>query len=404
MGKKGLLYACLLLIIPLSAYSQDPVFEGVRPYYCRYDADTLPSTPYLLSNDDRIERIVDSICTAAGYVKDFKVLAATVSSVVAMKVGNDYFLLYSKYFTRQLLNDDPYALHLILAHEIGHIFHKHSLDGTFKASEESEADEFAGRSLFQYKQINSLELLLNAVNRQKFAYDDILPDSLRTEIIRSGWNTIDQLIRSEGVLGYFDDEEHLENLTLPYFDPIGCPKFDSLHRDLFTNCKDLEQVNQILCKALDKKQYHQRRYYSISNGFALITPVEQTDVDGISYTGEARWKDYPVSNNTGGILQYLKSILIAQPGYFRLFAFVVTDEPIVISQPRKLIKPKIKHWLNSGGFWLPNVIATQEFGANFRVTVLVYEFEASKGQNRMWEACESAISAKEHLRRSGLFE
>ncbi|MCB0586683.1 MAG: hypothetical protein KDD06_15345 [Phaeodactylibacter sp.] len=397
----------LLLAVAASCL---PVYSTAQPSdidtssHCIYTSLFFSGTPYLSESSPRIREIVDEICTAAGFSRNFEVVAASVGSVAAVKDGPRYYLLYSRYYTRTLLERNPVLLYAILAHEIGHIARRHTLDGRFRLSEESSADEFMGRVLYELKKVNSIDMAITLLREDNFAYAPIYPPGARERIIRNGWNSIDGLVRSEGNLGYFENEANLENLTLPVFEIKGCPRFYDFPRSYFQGCKTLKEADHLICRALDNMGYEQRRYYSLPNGFALLTPVEQINAEGIALQGQERWQDYPSSNDFDGILNYLRSLVLPKPGYFRLFAFAITDQPVK-STGGQFDKKQARDWLENGGFWLPELIGNKAFDSGYHAGVFVYEFEAPQTTKKLSERCyPSLLSVEGHLDRSGILQ
>lgn len=396
-----LLFA-ILWLWPFQSLNGQGTFSANTAHHCIYTSLEFDGESYLLDNDAQIENIVNEICKATDTPMDFELIHASVASVSVVKDNNKYYLLYSKYYCTNLLKTNPILLYAVLAHEIGHIARKHQLDNIFRISEESEADEWMGRALYKLKNTNSINVAIPAIKQETFSYEIFFPGGLRERIIRDGYHSEDGLARSKGNLGYFENKSNVDNSSLPVFELKGCPQFIDLPLGLFSKASYLKHINQQLISALDQMGYSQRKYYSVPNGFAILTPVEQISPQGDAIKGQARWQDYPSVGRFDGILDYLKSIIIPKPGYFRLFAFVVTDKNIK-NEGGKVDKGQASDWLKEGGFWLPDPIANRAFTNNYHVGVFLYEFQATEAIKLLEERCNpNFLSIDSHLRQSGI--
>ena len=87
----------------------------------------------------------------------------------------------------------------------------------------------------------------------------------------------------------------------------------------------LADVAEKIEHALGKAGYPRWSYSSVPNGFALVSQMEQIKSDGTPSPGPARWStDMPrVINLT--LLEFIKALANAQPGYYRVIVFIVTN-------------------------------------------------------------------------------
>ncbi|GJM32075.1 MAG: hypothetical protein DHS20C18_10760 [Saprospiraceae bacterium] len=393
---------CLIAVFLLCSYAllaQTPSIDPSKR--CLYTQAEFSDQIYFFGNDPRVEQIVDEIIRATGIAKNFKVAAANIPSVAAVKDRSGNYLLYSLSYTRQLLPSNPDLLYTILAHEIGHFAREHKLDGKFRVTEESSADEFMGRALFQLRNFGSLYKVLQINRRAPFAYNYLYQNGMRDKIISNGWNTSDGIVKSNGNLGYLDNENNVEKLPLPLFTVKGCPRVHPFPIQGFTNCKTIKDIDQLLVRMLNTLGYEQKSYYYAPNGFAMLTSLEQIDRSGKPLLGVERWQDYPSVTGFDGIFDYLSSLVLPKKGYFRLFVFLVSDQN-VDSQNGKLNAGDAKAWLREGGFWLPASIGDKLLTDNHRFSILIYEFEAPETTKKMKECCESLFTIKDHLNTSGI--
>jgi len=166
---------------------------------------------------------------------------------------------------------------------------------------------------------------------------------------------------------------------------------------------DLANVAVTLESALRESHYPKWSYSSVPNGFALISQMEQIKPDGTPSPDPARWSaDLPwVANMT--LIEFVRALVNAPPGYYRVIVFIVTNQP----WPRTGEKPtgdEAKQWLAEGFTWLPPSIGELPYGPDYRITALVYEFKkASKDENATLIEL-SAISADDHLKKAGISE
>ena len=368
-------------------------------HHCIYDSHQFEETLYPSIDNQDILEMVAEICEASDIELDFKVIAANVPSIAAVVDGENRYLLYSNVFVRFLKYKKP-LLYFILAHEIGHLVLSHDLNDRFRMNEEMSADEFAGRAM--YRLYDDLPVLLDFIKDEKYAYDTLNPFTERLINIKTGWEISDLLIQSAGNLGFLENKMEDGDLPLPRYNPTGCPKSYVISLDSFSDCKTLKDIDSIISKALDKQGYEQKSYYATENGFALFAPIEQIDKNGKCLEGNARWQDFPARNNFEGILDYFKSLLLPNPGYFRIFIFVVNDQNI-IAEKSKMTPEEMKGWLQNGGQWLPDVIGNKILNDSYHVTAQVYEFEAPESTKLMTERCENnLLQPKSHLEKSGV--
>lgn len=374
-------------------------------HHCIYNQPHFQEEPYIFSSgDENLEKMVVEICQAAGVVQDFEVVSASVQGIAAVVDHSGKYLLYSRRYVRNLMSSNQSLLYAMLAHEIGHLVRGHELDGNFRLREESAADEFMGRVLYELKQTGSLAETLNAVRKERFAYAHLLNYGMRSKMIANGWNAADGLLRSKSNLGYLDNEINQNNLPLPLFNLRGCPQFYDMPSSFLSNCMKLEDVDHLLKSSLNQLGYSQLSYYYAPNGFALLTPVEQINKDGLALPGAERWKDYPAGSRFDGVLDYLSSLILPKPGHFRLFIFLVTDQNVRHSG-QKIKADEVQAWLQNGGYWLPEVIGSQDFTPGHHLTVLVFEFQAPESTKKLSQQCSNQLfTPVEHLSRAGLLQ
>jgi hypothetical protein len=117
-----------------------------------------------------------------------------------------------------------------------------------------------------------------------------------------------------------------------------------------TGAAHLADVADRLERALNEAKYHTWSYSSVPNGFALVSQIEQIKSDGTPSPEPARWStDMPwVTNMT--LLAFIKALANAQPGYYRVIVFIVTNQPWSRTGERPT-REEAEQWLAKGFNW-----------------------------------------------------
>ena len=143
------------------------------------------------------------------------------------------------------------------------------------------------------------------------------------------------------------------------------------------------------------------RYSSVPRGFALISQMEQIKSDGTPSPEPARWSTSlpPVGSLT--LLEFLKALANAQPGYYRAIVYVVTDQPW--SRTGELPTARAaEQWLAQGFTRLPADVGAMPYGPEYRTTALVYEFTKASQEAAASLVETSPVSADDHLKKAGV--
>lgn len=165
----------------------------------------------------------------------------------------------------------------------------------------------------------------------------------------------------------------------------------------------LGDVADRLENALRVAKYPRWSYSSLSgeNGFALVSQMEQIKADGTPGPDPARWSTKLPQVDELTLLEFIRALANAQPGYYRVIVFIVTNKP----WPRKPETPtgvEAKKWFDYGFSWLPQSIAELPYGPDYRTTALVYEFKKVSQNTDATFLDPSATSADDHLRKAGI--
>ncbi len=160
-------------------------------------------------------------------------------------------------------------------------------------------------------------------------------------------------------------------------------------------------VNRLLTSALDRNGYVEKSYYAVPLGFALVTRLEQIDLDGRSKVPPARWSAGPQTPTNFSLSAYVRALLTANPGYYRLIVLIVTRVPFTQSE-REITQSEAALWLRAGLNILPESIGARLYEPDVMCTALIYEFEG-KGSAAPRILLPSRLDAHTHLANSGLW-
>lgn len=188
---------------------------------------------------------------------------------------------------------------------------------------------------------------------------------------------------------------------IPQF-PWPPPKpsaFAEIPKNMFANCDDLYDVNALLSDALDSCGYYERRYFEVPNGFALITRIEQINSDASCKDESSRWSLEADVYNDFNLLDYLRAVFFSSPGYFRVFVFIVSDQPFSFSR-ESLTEDSAISLLNQGLNNLPKELADILTSNETFCTGLIYEFEKPEEKDTSYVNIPGRHLGRTHLNES----
>ena len=391
-----------LLCLPASLAGQD-FLDLVPRDYCLYWGDSLETELIGFAPNESVPQAVDKILGWAGREANFELIQCNAVSVAAMVDTEKRYLLYSQDFFYQL--PTPVEAYALLAHEIGHLLNNHHFEPCCRHGEEWEADQFMGFVLYKTNLIDSLTALDLAHWRYEgrgFSRPEISTPERRVAIAL-GWSRADIAIRASNHMAYYEHQKNVEQAGLRAFPwpAPACAERYTIKDRLNTRFSTLRDVDQWLQNALENRRYWSRSYRYLPNGFALITRLEQFNEDGSSKPDPYRWVDYPVAEGSGGILDYLYSLILPRKGFFRVFVFAVTDQSEG-SNGQVVDRAQAQKWLENASSHLPNALGSRPLNDNHFVEVLVYEFQVSESTLKAKSHCPCANPCRVHLEKSGL--
>src|SRR5258708_27810036 len=91
----------------------------------------------------------------------------------------------------------------------------------------------------------------------------------------------------------------------------------------------------------------------------------------------------------------------SQKGYFRVFAFIVTNVPF--SPTNEPVNQQMaENWLIAGLNVLPDEIGEKVFANDYNCSVIVYEFKAPDVNVKLSAVIPAKLSGKVHLEKSNI--
>lgn len=163
----------------------------------------------------------------------------------------------------------------------------------------------------------------------------------------------------------------------------------------------LTDIADRLEHALQEAGYRRWSYSSVPSGFALVSQMEQIKADGTPSPAPARWStDLPWVGNLS-LLEFIKALVNAQPGYYRVIVFIVTDQPWSRTGEQPTGE-EAERWLAEGFNWLPRSIGQLTYGPDYKTTALVYEFKKVSQDAEAKFIDTSPTSADDHLEKAGI--
>jgi hypothetical protein len=157
-------------------------------------------------------------------------------------------------------------------------------------------------------------------------------------------------------------------------------------------------VEDRLGRALDTAGYHQRSFFTVPGGFAIVTQLERVGADGIA-ASDHRWQMADASA-TFSLESYLRRLLFAEPGNFRLVVLVVSDVPfspnggfMTASDASRLV--------GQGVNALPGAVLQRPYSQSYRCTALIYQFQ--KGAAKPELLVPSPLPGRDHLVRARIW-
>jgi hypothetical protein len=197
-------------------------------------------------------------------------------------------------------------------------------------------------------------------------------------------------------------EDHLNFGVFPENPPAASDRLANLPMGL----KDGDTFGDVYTRIMDALEFAQYRTPSIQrwrDGFALITQIEQIYPDGRPLEGYDRWSQEIKVDHSPSILSYLKSLIFAQRGYFRVIVFLAGERDGLLTSSRPVSREEALAWFQTSVGELPSDLYAKSFGPDHRVSVLVYEFVKQENQREPYITDPVRLSVEDHLEQSFLW-
>lgn len=167
----------------------------------------------------------------------------------------------------------------------------------------------------------------------------------------------------------------------------------------------LAHVAGTLTRRLEAAGYQGASLFRVRGGFAMVTPVEGVDAHGKPLPGPERWvlDARPLLRLSRYItlMDIASALTNADAGTYRMLAFVVTTEPVTVSD-RSMESDTARTLFLRGVNALPTSYGRLPYTSDYDVTVLIYEFRRSAVGGPAKLSSPSRIPAAEQLRLAGL--
>lgn len=140
-------------------------------------------------------------------------------------------------------------------------------------------------------------------------------------------------------------------------------------------------VDRRLIALLLRSGYSNRYYFSVPDGFALLTPLEHVTADGAGLPESSRWSLAKETAHWSWV-DYIKKLFSGPDGRYRMFLFIVT--PAYYGTTDDVAGGHdVERWLRTGRDILNPALAAQTLPPGITVHVFVYEFSIDKGRMAM---------------------
>ena len=177
--------------------------------------------------------------------------------------------------------------------------------------------------------------------------------------------------------------------------------YNYFSKDVFHEFIRLSDMAYVLVKILQEVGYDQFSYYSVLDGFALVTQLEQIDENGSPKNEDSRWHAVPTKFGKFSLGEYIKALLYGKPGFFRVLAFIISPHSFTQSAT-KLSKTQASDLIRNGSNSLPSEITGNLYSSDYKCTVLVYEFEKLDINDDADIKLPGRLPASTHLKQTGI--
>lgn len=220
--------------------------------------------------------------------------------------------------------------------------------------------------------------LKSTTSSKEIHLETLVLDKDNTQVISGSYKT-----QKKEVGLFFIRKSGTEPTVLPEFSwpPPSSSDYVKFDFNSLGNVDQLGDLDSIITKRLANAGYHLRpnKYFHTPNGFALVTQLEQIDCDGKPLQDRERWSiDISEYEKDFNLIDYLRSLSFKEEGFFRILAFVVTDDFNPLSRIEPTLDEK-EDWIIYGSAILPESLAQKKLTDNHYGRIYFYEFNKRKG-------------------------
>lgn len=160
-------------------------------------------------------------------------------------------------------------------------------------------------------------------------------------------------------------------------------------------------ISNKLLPALKDAGYEYSFYLIKDSGIAIVTRLEKINSDG---TPEANGDRYLTGTQSQhfGMLDYIKSLFIAKPGYYRVIVFMISPYFIVQSNS-EITKAQADSLFTAGADRPLERIISYEFSDRYECTALIYQFVKPNEEDPAKELQPSQLTCQTHLEKAGIW-
>ena len=169
---------------------------------------------------------------------------------------------------------------------------------------------------------------------------------------------------------------------------------NNLLRDVEDKQISLGEVDTKLSKVLDSCGYVEKSYYSVPDGFAVVTRLERIHSDGTPT--ENRWDLEVTPLKNFSLKAYLKALFIGNKGNFRIIVFIITPHAFTQTGAETSFED-VSKWIHDGLNRLPVEFKSRVYAVEYSCTALIYEFEKPSKEEEAYLKQPSLLTAEQHL-------
>ncbi len=159
------------------------------------------------------------------------------------------------------------------------------------------------------------------------------------------------------------------------------------------------RVTNQLEDALNYAGYTERSFFGAPSGFAIVTRLEQIYDDGRPKEEPDRWSIGLKKISSFSLNEYLKALLTAKKGFYRVIIFIITTVPFS-QESEEISRDEASLWLSLGINRLPSSVTNNSYTDDYVCTVLIYEFEQEDKKYHV--KIPGNLTGKQHLENSGI--